>query len=121
VVLKPLSASMHRLLVQKLGGLLNRRIYYLPFDRSIQIDVNIAGKILQLFQECANTGGVLLAQPEHILSFKLMGLEKLNSTDTREVGHFLLEIQKWLEGNVRDIFDESDELLHVCPCHFSWM
>jgi hypothetical protein len=112
---------MYRLLVQKLGCLLNRRIYYMPFDRSIRIDINLAEKILQLFKECAKTGGVLLAQPEHILSFKLMGLEKLNSPDTREVGHFLLDTQKWLEGNVRDIFDESDELLHVCPYHFFWM
>src|ERR1700733_8287151 len=38
VVLKSLSSQMFRLLVDRLSGLPNRRIFYLPFSRSIKLD-----------------------------------------------------------------------------------
>ncbi|KAF9512309.1 hypothetical protein BS47DRAFT_1363216 [Hydnum rufescens UP504] len=56
----------------------------------------------------------LVVQPEHLLSFKLMGINRrLSTTTTDSVGDALLRTQKWLERNSRDILDESDEILHV--------
>lgn len=115
VVLKPLSTQMFRLLVEKLGGLINRRIFYMPFSRKIKVDTEVAKQIRDLYEECMKTGGILLVQPEHMLSFKLMGFEKLQGEDpeTKMVAKDLLRTSRWLEGRARDILDESDEILHV--------
>lgn len=112
VVLKPLSGQMFRLLVQKLSGLANRRIFFMPFSRSVILDAEKARLVRELYEECMQIGGILLIQPEHMLSFKLMGLDQLFSGN-QEVATILLDCQRWLEANSRDILDESDEILHV--------
>jgi len=58
------------------------------------------------------TGGVLLVQPEHLLSFELMGFEQLLRGNS-ELGNALIRTQHWLNQNSRDILDESDEILSV--------
>ncbi|KAI5839418.1 hypothetical protein DFP73DRAFT_211814 [Morchella snyderi] len=110
VVLKPLSSQMFRLLVQKLSGLTNRRIFSMPFSRAVDLDKTKVEEIRNLYQECAQVQGVLLVQPEHILSFKLIGLERLEGGD-KQLSRILLDTQHWLEMNSRDILDESDEIL----------
>ena len=112
IVLKSLTKQMSQLITQRLGGLVSRQIYYMPFSRSTVVDENIVGQIQRLQKECMKSKGVLLAQPEHVLSYKLMGIEKLAS------GHYklasrLLASQKWLAEKSRDILDESDEILDV--------
>jgi hypothetical protein len=102
---------MFRLLCRTLGGLTNRRIFYLPLSRSLRPGMDLAKKILDLFVECMQAGGILLCQPEHILSFKLMGLEALSKSPSSTLTRSLLETQRWLERNARDILDESDEVL----------
>ncbi|CAE6446943.1 unnamed protein product [Rhizoctonia solani] len=116
VVLKPLWRQMFDLLVNRLSGLANRRIYYLPFGRHISVDTSSSQTLRNLYEECLREGGILLAQPEHILSFKLMGIERLISTgDSSDdtVARALRNTQGWLETHTRDILDESDEILHV--------
>ncbi len=112
VVLKPLSTQMFHVLLGKLGGLLGRRIFHMPISRSVRLNVHKARQIRNLCEECMRTGGILLVQPEHLLSFELMGLERLLS-DESELGNVLIETQRWLEDNSRDILDESDEILSV--------
>ncbi|EFR01627.1 hypothetical protein MGYG_04630 [Nannizzia gypsea CBS 118893] len=112
VVLKPLANQMFHLLVQKLGGLLNRRIYYIPISRSLKLTTESVAKIRKLFESCKRSGGVLLVQPEHILSFELMGFERLLSGD-EEVGNSIIRTQRWLNEYSRDVLDESDEILSV--------
>ncbi|KAJ8597174.1 hypothetical protein M405DRAFT_756250 [Rhizopogon salebrosus TDB-379] len=119
VTLKPLTMQMFRLLVERLGGLTNRRIFYLPFSRLLRITSEHASTIQSLFDECKDLGGILVAQPEHILSFKLMTVEHLCSPmnagaqSSTELATHLLNSQRWLDMHTRDILDESDELLHV--------
>ncbi|KAG2040979.1 hypothetical protein BDR03DRAFT_1007740 [Suillus americanus] len=119
VVLKPLAVQMFQLLVERIGGLTNRRIFYLPFSRSLPITSDHANIIQSLFEECRAVGGILVAQPDHILSFKLMTVEQ-QLPPTNAVGRSsaglampLLKTQRWLDMHTRDILDESDELLHV--------
>ena len=112
VVLKPLANQMFHLLVQKLGGMLDRPVFYMPFSRSLRLDVNQAEHISNLYKECAHARGVLLLQPEHLLSFELMGPEKLSSGQDK-LGKALVRTQRWLQANSRDILDESDEILNV--------
>lgn len=103
---------MFHLLVQKLSGLTNRRIFYMPFSRAVKLDDSQAIHIRRLYEECMRVRGILLVQPEHILSFKLMGLQRLYENDI-SLAKVLLDSQGWLEKNSRDILDESDEILHV--------
>ena len=112
VVLKPLAGQMFRLLVQKLGELINRRVYYIPFSRSVQPTPGDASTIRELFEECKQERGIWLVQPEHILSFKLMGLDRLY-TGNQDIASPLLDTQRWLQNTSKDILDESDEILHV--------
>lgn len=114
VVLKPLARQMFQLLVQKLSGMLNRRIFYMPFSRSLKLDsAQKAQQILDLYKECKRVGGCLLIQPEHILSFELMGVERIAEAGEDLAAQKLIEAQKWLDANARDVLDESDEILSV--------
>lgn len=112
VVLKSLAPQMFHLLVEKLGGLLNRRIFYMPISRSFDLDMQQARQIRDLYEECMRTRGVLLVQPEHLLSFELMGFEQLLRRSP-ELGNMLIQTQRWLDDNSRDVLDESDEILSV--------
>ena len=114
VVLKPLAQQMFNLLSRRLSGLANRRIFYLPFSR--EIDALTASKELQpLFETCLRERGILLAQPEHLLSFKLMAIDMAIRTEERfsVIAKTLLDSQSWLIQKSRDILDESDEILSV--------
>ncbi|KAH8798597.1 hypothetical protein F5884DRAFT_687263 [Xylogone sp. PMI_703] len=110
IVLKPLLIQMFHSLVMKLGGMVNRRIFYMPISRSLKLNVEKAQQICNLYKECMKIGGVILLQPEHILSFELLGLERLHSEETG-LGNVMTQTQDWLRRNSRDILDESDEIL----------
>jgi len=123
VVLRPLSGQMFQTLVQKLGGLVNRRIFFMPFSRRTSLTEQDLEVVHRLYEDCRRNRGILLVQPQHILSFKLVGLERLYTWDSskecpdsdgnRKVARLLVEKQKWLEEHSRDILDESDEILNV--------
>ena len=110
VVLKPLAQQTLDTLMHRQGGLVDRRIFYMPFSRKSDIPVKAAKKIEELFRKCSDEGGILVSLPEHILSFLLQGVERL-VTEELEVAMALLYTQGWLDANCRDILDECDELL----------
>ncbi|KAF3275888.1 hypothetical protein TWF970_006499 [Orbilia oligospora] len=112
IVLKPLSTQMFQILAQRLSGLCDRRIYFLPFNRGLKIGADDVGKIFELYKRCKSNGDILLTLPEHLLSFKLMGMEKLLQGN-REFADVLISAQDWLDENTRDVLDESDEILHI--------
>ena len=101
---------MFHLLCRTLSGLTNRRIFYIPIDRSLRLDSALANRMHNLFVECMEAGGILLCQPEHILSFRLMAFEALSGSPSAPY-RALLSTQRWLEEKARDILDESDEIL----------
>ncbi|EAT85618.2 hypothetical protein SNOG_06967 [Parastagonospora nodorum SN15] len=111
IVAKPQSKQMLHMLISKLGYLLNRRIYHMPFSRSLRPNVTEANLIRQTYEECIVNRGVLLIQPEHILSFKLMAIEALLAGQA--CAGSLLETQKFFDNVSRDIVDESDENFSV--------
>jgi hypothetical protein len=112
IVAKPQSKQMFQMLVSKIGGLLNRRIYHMPFSRALQLSQTDATSISEMYQDCMMNGGILLLQPEHILSFKLMGIECLLTNQT-STGQSLLRTQHFFDTKSRDIVDESDENFSV--------
>ncbi|KAL4077945.1 hypothetical protein J3A83DRAFT_1702057 [Scleroderma citrinum] len=112
VIPKALTTQMFQLLVGRLGGLTNRRIYHLPFSRSLKLDQPSVKALLGMLKECKRERGILVAQPDHILSFKLMTIET-QFDEGESISAQLLKTQRWLDSNVRDILDECDEILHV--------
>ncbi|OQN95283.1 hypothetical protein B0A48_18754 [Cryoendolithus antarcticus] len=112
IVAKPQSKQMLQMLISKLGGLLNRRIYHMPFSRSLKLDETAASTVLDMLSECMSNGGILLVQPEHILSFRLMALEcSISGKD--DIGCGLMLAHDFFDWNSRDIVDESDENFSV--------
>ncbi|KAI5366675.1 hypothetical protein Slin14017_G043150 [Septoria linicola] len=113
IVAKPQSKQMAQMLISKLGGLVNRRVYYMPFSRSLKLNEGDARTICSILRKCMSNGGILLVQPEHLLSFQLMALECF-ITGKQGVGKQLLsaKVQAMLDS-ARDIVDESDENFSV--------
>ncbi|PSN72933.1 hypothetical protein BS50DRAFT_616434 [Corynespora cassiicola Philippines] len=112
VVAKPQSKQMLQMLVSKLGGLLNRRVYHMPFSRALKITEEHARTISRMYHECMKNRGILLVQPEHILSFQLMGIE-CRLSDLDRTADLLLSTQQFFDEKTRDIVDESDENFSV--------
>lgn len=108
VVTKAQSRQMFHELVSKLGGLINRRVFTMPFSRKLKLSEVDVQAIHAQCQNCIETGAVILIQPEHVLSLKLMGLEAFIAKN-EPLGRALLRIQSLFDTKSRDIVDESDE------------
>ncbi|KAM0416006.1 hypothetical protein ACHAPT_013033 [Fusarium lateritium] len=112
IVAKPQAKQMYQMLVSKLAGQLDRPVYQMPFSRDIRMNTQMAEVIHRLTRRCMEEGGVLLVQPEHLLSFQLMELE------CRLAGHHpaadkMMDIHNFFDSSSRDVVDESDENFSV--------
>ncbi|KAM3424935.1 hypothetical protein BST61_g6908 [Cercospora zeina] len=112
IVGKAQSKQMAQVLISKLGGLIGRRIYYLPYSRALKLRKTGAEAVLQLCKDCMKEGGILLVQPEHLLSFKLTSTENYIGGN-EDAGETFLRTQDFFDQKSRDIIDESDENLSV--------
>ena len=114
IVPKALTAQMFQLLAGRLGGVVNRRIYFVPFSRSLEINHEKVAILHEVMSECMKERGILVVQPEHILSLKLVSVEKqLPQAEDGQLARAMLKLQRWFHSHSRDILDESDEILHV--------
>jgi hypothetical protein len=102
---------MLQMLVSKLGYLLNRRVYHMPFFRALRPNAEQADLLRKTYEDCMNNRGVLLVQPEHILSFKLMAVEA--TLAEHDCARSLRDTQEFFQKVSRDIVDESDENFSV--------
>ncbi|PVH70950.1 hypothetical protein DL98DRAFT_553850 [Cadophora sp. DSE1049] len=109
ITLKPLLRQTAYLLSQRLGGLVNRRLYHTPFSRKTTLNQEVVQSLQTIFEQCRHRCGVLLALPEHMLSFRLMGRERLSND--MNLAKYLVETDLWLQQHARDVLDESDEIL----------
>lgn len=112
MVAKPQSKQMADILASRIGGILNRQVYFLPFTRSISLQESTATQLQDMVQECIANQGVLLVQPEHVLSLQLMMVDCFISSRIAE-GKILCSILQLFKTSSRDIIDESDE--NFCP------
>jgi hypothetical protein len=117
IVLKALSAQMFHLLVARLGGLVNRRVYYMPFSRQVDLSSSQNVDVIHsLLRRCVHEGGVMLAQPEHVLSFKLMSIDRRLHGKSSKDSHSLSKLealQSLMVSLSRDILDEADAVLDI--------
>ena len=73
IVPKALVVQMFELLVSRLGGLTDRPIYHLPFSRQTNLKIH---NLCAFLSRCMAERGIVLVQPEHVVSLKLMNAEK---------------------------------------------
>ncbi|KAF2461227.1 hypothetical protein BDY21DRAFT_296292 [Lineolata rhizophorae] len=111
IVLRQLATPMYHLLADRLGGLLNRPIFMMPFNRELRLRSDQVNVIQATLERCERGGGVLLSQPEHLLSFELLVLD--HGIYCERSASRLLDTRQWLLAHARDILDESDEILNV--------
>ncbi|CAK7200213.1 hypothetical protein SEUCBS139899_002904 [Sporothrix eucalyptigena] len=109
VVAKAQSKQMLEMLMAKTAGMIGRRIFHFPFARPVLVDMEGGRQLHRLLKTCQEERGILLVQPEHILSFRLMGLERIMRGDV-DVGNIMIATQEYLDGHARDIVDESDAI-----------
>ena len=102
-------------LVSKLGGLINRRVLCFPFSRSLVLSSSRLLAIRNMIEQCKSEGGILLVQPEHLLSFKLVGVDKTWAMRGKldPVGENAVRLHQEIEAFSRDIVDECDENFNV--------
>ncbi|KAJ5136400.1 hypothetical protein N7448_004954 [Penicillium atrosanguineum] len=108
-VLKPLLRQSVNLLSQRLGGMLGRRIYHIPFARDTPLDKNTLDQLHQTYVECQRQKGILIVLPEQVLSFRLVGLDLMNRDPA--LAPQAIGLERWLQSNCRNVIDESDEVL----------
>ncbi|KAJ7575497.1 hypothetical protein C8J56DRAFT_974753, partial [Mycena floridula] len=104
---------MFQSLLEKLTMLANRRIFYMPFSRNTKVGNPEAKTIHDLYERCRSSQGVLVVQPEHILSYRLVAVDRLLVDGDSSLTRSLLSSIRWMHKVSRDIFDESDEILHT--------
>jgi hypothetical protein len=116
VTLKPLSNQMFELLVSRLSGLANRPIFYIPISRSLRMNLSLVKIIRGLLERCVSEGGVLVVQPEHILSLQLTHVDNIllpqGISKEKSIPNELRELESWIANVSRDVLDESDEILN---------
>ncbi|CAF4349773.1 unnamed protein product [Rotaria sp. Silwood2] len=112
IVLKSLFPTNYQSLRHKLGGLLNRRVLSFACRRDMNFNESQANQIFNRLQYGLSQRDVVLTSPEDILSFDLLTIDKCRRNEF-DVGRSMLSTQCWIKTYVRDILDESDEILHV--------
>ncbi|KAL4806252.1 hypothetical protein BDV18DRAFT_160319 [Aspergillus unguis] len=112
LVPKPLVAQACQILQSRLGGLLNREIIHVPFSRRTKTTVSLIEEYRDLHLDMLQNSGIILGVPEHVLSFKLSGLQRLADSKLPEATT-MIETQKWMDDSCRDVLDECDFTLAV--------
>ena len=112
IVPKALLLQTAQTVQSRLGGLVGREIRHIPFSRRTATTPDM----LQLYSrhhiEVLRCSGVILTTPEHILSYKLSGLQRLADSKLEEA-KVMVKFQSWLTNTCRDVLDESDFTLAV--------
>lgn len=112
VVPKALLLQSAQVVQSRIGGLLGREIRHIPFSRRTPSTDEILRLYSELHKEIRQESGVLLTTSDHMLSFKLSGLQRLVDSKTSEA-KTMIRFQETLTRCSRDVIDESDFTLAV--------
>lgn len=112
IVPKALLPQTAQTVQTRLGGLVGREIRHIPFTRRTPTTPNMLNLYSSHHHEMHRYCGIILTAPEHILSYKLSGLQRLADSRITEAQQ-LIQFQSWLACTCRDILDESDFTLAV--------
>lgn len=109
IIPRPLLRQSLHFLSQRLGGLMNRLVYYIPFSRDTPIEKSTVDLLWSIYRCCKHQKGILIALPEQILSFRLVGLDMMGMSG--DIISEPIRLEQWMQSNCRNIIDESDEVL----------
>ncbi|OCT51497.1 hypothetical protein CLCR_07876 [Cladophialophora carrionii] len=112
VVPKALLLQTAQLLQSRLGGLLGRELCHVPFSRRTPCTSDHLQAYARIHRSTLNCSGVIIALPEHLMSFMLSGQQRLLDGKIEEATR-MIKLQRWLSGVSRDVFDESDFTMAV--------
>ncbi|KAM0385097.1 hypothetical protein ACHAQC_011719 [Fusarium culmorum] len=107
VVPRALLLQTAQVMQSRLSGLVGREVCHIPFARRSPTDDQALELYHSLHKRTLASGGVMLCLPEHLLSFKLSGLQKMADKEAKKAQK-MMNIQAWLESTSRDVLDESD-------------
>jgi Protein of unknown function (DUF3638)/Protein of unknown function (DUF3645) len=112
IVPKALLLQTAQTLQSRLGGLVGREVTHIPFSRRTLTTPNMLRLYSEHHYQLFHCCGVILTTPEHVLSYKLSGLQRV--VDSRlEEAQEMVQFQSWLSETCRDVLDESDFTLAV--------
>ena len=112
VVPKSLLLQTAQLLHARLGGLLGREVRHVPFSRKTSTRLHVIEKFHEIHMGVLKSAGVMVALPEHSLSFLLSGLQRLSDKRITEATS-MVKVQSWIRQCARDVLDECDFTLAV--------
>jgi hypothetical protein len=95
----------------KFGGMLARPIFVFPFQRDLPLSETLLQAMLSQMQKCMALRGVILASPEHRMSFLLKQKQITFDENSGLRAIIPTKILSWCDEHVVDILDESDEQL----------
>ncbi|KAF2229858.1 hypothetical protein EV356DRAFT_570800 [Viridothelium virens] len=96
-----------QLLQSRLGGLIGRPTGHIPFSRKTPTTQANIIMYADLHKELLRSAGIMIALPEHIMSFMLSGRQRLSDSLIPEATT-MINVQEWLQKHCRDILDECD-------------
>ena len=112
IVPKALLLQTAQVVQSRLGGLVGREIRHIPFSRRTPSTIDQLRLYSELHKEVRQNCGVILTTSDHLLSYKLSGLQRLVDSKTEEA-RFMIGFQEELTKYSRDVIDESDFTLAV--------
>jgi hypothetical protein len=107
IVPKSLIMQTANMMLSRLGGLVGREVCHIPFSRHTPTATHILELYELLHHEIQESRGLILTSHEHVLSFRLSGLQRLADDKPKEA-ETMINFQKWLDAHCRDILGESD-------------
>jgi len=131
IVPKALNVQTLQFLAERLSGLVNRPIYHLSFSRG---DPYVsASDLRKIVSRCTDERGVIVMQPEHVLSLKLTCVEQrllkddivVNSSQKEQQSPFECVLADWWQKPVSSVtvvtavlnwltFGETADRKHTC-------
>lgn len=112
VVPKALLLQTAQVVQSRIGGLVGREVRHIPFSRRTPSNIDQLRLYSELHKEIRQDCGVMLTTSDHLLSYKLSGLQRLVDSKTEEA-RFMIGFQEELTKFARDVIDESDFTLAV--------
>ena len=112
IVPEALLLQTAQIMQMKLGGLVGREICHAPFSRRTPTNNEIIKTYFEIHKALKASSGVIVALPEHLMSFTLSGLQRLADNRVPEATS-MVNVQSWMKKHSRDILDECDFTLAV--------
>lgn len=107
IVPKSLIMQTVQMMHSRLGGLVGRDVCHIPFSRQTPTTDDMLASYSLLHRNIQESRGLILTSHEHVLSFRLSGLQRLVDNKSKEA-KTMIDFQDWLDVHCRDILDESD-------------